>query len=269
MKFMSKLYVMAFGIMLMAACHSESDISDEEKGTFSLDISADSSFARTKAVDQSAYLNVDNYTVELSKNGTVVETFKFGDMELEKKLEPGNYSIRAFYGENVPVGYDKLYVEGSADFNLVKGDNRMVQLACIPANVKVKIKFEDNFFDYYSECKVNLKTKYLNEPFVMSQEDVGKDAFFKADVSGEPLTITFGLKDKQGVSVSPKDFGAQTITINPRDFLTITIKPKLINIEGGKIEGITVTIDGSVTTEDIPVLLPDEFLPGEDTEVGN
>lgn len=96
-----------------------------------------------------------------------------------------------------------------------------------------------------------------------------KDAFFKADAAGETLTLTFDLKDKQGVTVSPENFGEQVVSIKPRDFLTITIKPKMIDVEGGKIDGITVTIDDSVTIQEYPIEIPDEFLPGEDTEVGN
>ena len=103
----------------------------------------------------------------------------------------------------------------------------------------------------------------------MAKEDVDKDAFFKADAAGETLTLTFDLKDKQGVTVSPENFGEQVVSIKPRDFRTITIKPKMIDVEGGKIDGITVTIDDSVTIQEYPIEIPDEFLPGEDTEVGN
>ena len=95
-------------IILLAACHSESDFSGEGTAEVSLCLLADPSFVKTKAIDVLAYQNVDNYTVELSKDGTIFETVKYGDMELAKKLEPGNYSIRAYYGENVAAGYDKL-----------------------------------------------------------------------------------------------------------------------------------------------------------------
>lgn len=266
---MRKLFVCTLGMMLLAACHSESDFSGEGTAKVSLDLVADPSFTKTKAIDVSAYQDVNNYTVELSKDGTVLESVKYGDMELTKELEPGSYAIRAYYGENVPAGYDKLYVEGSQTFNLVKGDNREVKFTCVPANVKVNIKFEDNFFEFYSDCKVNLNTRYLSAPFVMAKEDAGKDAFFKADASGETLTLTFDLKDKQGVTVSPENFGSQTVSIKPRDFLTITIKPKMIDVEGGKIDGITVTVDDSVTIQELPIEIPDEFLPGGNTEVGN
>lgn len=49
------------------------------------------------------------------------------------------------------------------------------------------------------------------------------------------MTLTFDLKDKQGVTVSPENFGEQVVSIKPRDFLTITIKPKMIDVEGVKL----------------------------------
>jgi hypothetical protein len=40
----------------------------------------------------------------------------------------------------------------------------------------------------------------------------------------------------------------------------------LIDVEGGKIDGITVTVDDGVISQDIPVQIPDEFLPGREIE---
>jgi len=52
------------GIILLAACHSESDFSGEGTAEVSLCLLADPSFVKTKAIDVLAYQNVDNYTVE-------------------------------------------------------------------------------------------------------------------------------------------------------------------------------------------------------------
>ena len=54
------------GIILLAACHSESDFSGEGTAEVSLCLLADPSFVKTKAIDVLAYQNVDYYTVELS-----------------------------------------------------------------------------------------------------------------------------------------------------------------------------------------------------------
>ena len=131
--------------------------------------------------------------------------------------------FRSHSHRNTP-GYDKLYVEGSQTFNLVKGDNREVKFTCVPANVKVNIKFEDNFFEFYSDCKVNLSTRHLSVPFVMAKEDVDKDAFFKADAAGETLTSTsiiFGL-----IVIVRKSRGLIDTTCSPK-FSGLTVTPCL------------------------------------------
>lgn len=262
---MRRLFVWAAGVLLLAACHSEEGNRGTEKARMSLSLYADLSFTKTKTVDASEYSDVNNYMVELSKGGTVLESVRYGEMELTQELEPGEYFIRAYYGENVAVGYDKLYVEGSQHFTLVKGDNRQVKFTCVPANAKVNIRFEELFFEFYSDCKVLFSTRYLPSAFVMTKEDADKDAFFRVG-ENEEMTLAFELKDLQGVSVNPSGFGSQKITLQPRDFLTITIKPKLIDVEGGKIDGITVTVDDGVISQDIPVQIPDEFLPGREIE---
>lgn len=265
LKFMKRLFVWAAGVLLLAACHSEEGSSGVGKTEMILSLYTDLSFVKTKAIDVSEYTDVYNYTVELSQGGTVLEAVKFGDMELTKELEPGEYFVRAYYGENVAAGYDKLYVEGSQHFTLAKGDSRQVKFTCVPANAKVNVRFEDSFFEFYSDCKVCFTTRYLSDAFVMTKEDIDKDAFFRVG-ENEEMTLAFELKDLQGMAVSPSGFSSQKVILQPRDFLTITIKPKLIDVEGGKIDGITVTVDDGVISQDIPVQIPDEFLPAGSVE---
>lgn len=263
-----------FSSLFFVACESsEGNDSSMGKGKMMIDLNSDVSYAskgsKARAMDLTPYKDVTKYTVELKDaSGNILQSKLYSEMELTQEVTPGTYTVRAYYGENVNIGYDKLYMEGSQTFSVVKGDNKTVSFACIPANVKVNLKFSDDFSTYYSDCTVGLKTQYLTEAFHMSKTDVDKDLFLKANI-GETLTLTFDLKDKSGVSVSPANFGTQTVTIKPRDFLTITVKPKLVDIEGGQISGITVTIDNGVQEENIDVILPDEFLPGEDTTVDN
>ena len=56
---MRKLFVCMLGIILLAACHSESDFSGEGTAEVSLCLLADPSFVKTKAIDVLAYQNVD------------------------------------------------------------------------------------------------------------------------------------------------------------------------------------------------------------------
>lgn len=265
----------AFVLLLgLVACGKEEQIASQERGKVMVDLVSDLSFPVKgpvgRAVDLPSYANVNNYTVEIvDGDGTVIQSKLYSEMDLVQEVVPGTYTIKAFYGENLPAAYDKLYVAGEQLFTVAKGDTKKVSFVCKPANTKVKIVYSDDFFNFYSDCTVGLKTKHINTPFLMAKGDRDKELFLKSDAAGEILTLTFDLKDLKGVSVTPDNFGAQTVTIKPRDFLTISIKPKLIDVDGGKITGITVTVDNGVTEEMIDVLIPDDFLPGEDTEVNN
>lgn len=268
-------YILLFFIAsaLVACENSESD-SSTGKSKIMLSILSDvtypSSNSKTRALDLTPYKDVKNYTVEiLNTNGDILQSKPYGDMDLVQEIEPGTYSIRAFYGENPNVGYDKLYVEGSQKFEVVKGDTKKITFACVPANAKIKISYSDDFFNYYSDCVVDFQTKYLETPFSVNKEDIDKELFFKTDSNGESLTVSFLLKDIKGVNITPDNFKPQTLKINPRDFLTISVKPKLVNIDGGKITGITVTVDNGTIEENIEVVIPDEFMPGNDIEVNN
>ncbi|MEY8706328.1 DUF4493 domain-containing protein [Bacteroides faecichinchillae] len=274
---MKKSFILCFtffsSLFFIACESSEGNDASAAKGKMMIDLNSDVSYAskgsKARAMDLTPYKNVANYTVELKDaSGNVLQSKLYSEMELTQEVTPGTYTVRAYYGENVNAGYDKLYMEGAQTITVVKGDNKTVSFACTPANVKVNLKYSDDFYTFYSDCTVGLKTQYLTEAFEMSQADVDKDLFLKA-VGNENLSLTFALKDKNGITVTPANFGAQTVTIKPRDFLTITVKPKLIDIEGGKISGITVTIDNGVQEENIDVTLPDEFMPGEDITVNN
>lgn len=261
-------------LLSFVACESGENASSPEKGKVMVDLSSDVSYpakgAKTKALDLTSYADVNNYTVEiLNEGGSVIQSKLYGEMDLVQDITPGTYTIKAFYGENVPGGFDKLYVEGSQLFTVSSGDTKKVTFVCTPANAKVKIVYSEDFFNFYSDCTVGLKTKHLTSPFEMAKEDKDKDLFLKTDASGETLTVTFDLKDLKGISIIPENFEAQTVQVNPRDFLTITIKPKLTEIEGGKISGITVTVDDGLKEEIIDVLIPDDFLPSNDSEVNN
>lgn len=261
-------------LLILTACAKEEQITSQDKGKVMVDLLSDLSFplkgSTSRAVDLLSYSNVNNYTVEIvNSNGAIIQSKLYSEMDLVQEVAPGTYTIRAFYGENLPAAYDKLYVSGEQLFTVAKGDTKKVSFVCKPANTKVKIAYSDDFFNFYSDCTVGLKTKHIDTPFLMGKGDRDKELFLKSDAAGEMLTLTFDLKDLKGVSVTPDNFGAQTVTIKPRDFLTISMKPKLIDVEGGKITGITVTVDTGLTEEVIDVIIPDSFLPGEDTEVNN
>lgn len=248
-------FVSFFLLLQTMACNDKEEI--QGVGTFSLGLKVDGSYP-TKSVDVDRYQSPDNYAVEVSQHGAVIKSFLFRDMPLLNDLTAGEYSVKAYLGTNVNAAFDSLYVEGNEKFNLNDGDTKEVQLTCVPANVKVNVTYSDDLFAYYSDCTVDLKTSHLEVPFAIVKADADRDAFFKANTEGEDMTITIKMKDLAGNSIPEIK---QTKKVKPRDFLTITVKPKLVDVAGGAITGITVTINSETFDKDIDITIPDEMLP--------
>lgn len=276
-KFMKKkcfYYVSLFSLFLFSACSSSEDgsPSGEGNGKVQFYLSQDATFPKEKLSGETTaqpYEDIKNYTVELvDGSGATVLKERYGDIELASSFKAGQYSVKAYYGENLPAAYNSLYVAGGTNFTIVKDETANVSFVCKPANAKVKVVYEDGFFDYFSDCTLEFTTPYTTSPFQMTKADSDKALFLKAG-ENEDLKIAFILKNKKGELVTIPGFGVQTLKLSARDFLTITIKPQVPDIEQGTIKGITVSIDTELGEEDVNIDIPNEMLPGEDTEVTN
>ena len=172
---------MAMLISCIASCDSGSDAVSYGVGSLSLGLSANPSFAeKTRSVSEAEYKKVDNYQVTVNEgDGTSLYDGLYKDMPLSIDLTAGKkYTVKAFYGDNVDAGFDKLYVEGSQEFTVSEGEQKNVILYCKPANVKVSVVYTEDFLKYYSDCTVSLSTSHLTAPFeVNMKKDSGKDAF--------------------------------------------------------------------------------------------
>lgn len=121
LKILSSVVLLTF----LASCsNEEGKESVSGQGSIMVDLSTDLSYSRS--VDESAYLNVNNYKVSLYKGEEPVYTDKlYGDLELEQSVDFGvPYTLTAYYGEDVAAGYDKLYVKGSETFTVSQGDKK-------------------------------------------------------------------------------------------------------------------------------------------------
>lgn len=250
-------------LLCVASCDSGSETS-HGVGKLSLGIAPNPSFAsQGRSVDESVYLNPDNYRVVVAAEGKEAYNGTYKDMPLEIELEAGKaYTVKAFCGENVNAGFDCLYVEGSQQLVLEEGEQKGVVLSCRPANVKVTVAYTEEFLKYYSDCTVHLKTSHLAEPFFVNMKtDADKNAFLKADAAGETLTITIdGLKNKDGQDVVLSQALTAEKTIAPRNHLTITLDPELIVISGGSAS-FDVDVDPGTEDKDVNIEIPEEYWP--------
>ena len=129
MKRLSFMVSMAMLISCVASCDSGSDAVSYGVGTLSLGLSANPSFStKTRSVNEAEYKKADNYQVTVKDaDGASLYNGLYKDVPLSIDLTAGKgYTVKAFYGENVNAGFDKLYVEGSQSSRSVKANKRML-----------------------------------------------------------------------------------------------------------------------------------------------
>ena len=109
---------------MLTACSSDEDSLQipEGKGYVKLNLTTDAGF-QTKAVDEETYKNLDNYTVQILKNGEVLKEheWKYSEMPEFIQLETNSYSMRVFNGDSTKAVYtDDLCFLGSKGFTVKK-----------------------------------------------------------------------------------------------------------------------------------------------------
>ena len=103
LKFLRTYVCLLLGFAAFTACTSDEEeaLIPEGKGYVKLSLNADTGF-QTKAVNESDYTKLDNYTVQILKDGTLVPKMEwiYSDVPTELiELTNGSYELKAFYGE--------------------------------------------------------------------------------------------------------------------------------------------------------------------------
>lgn len=263
--------MLAMGALTVSCSSEDEAVSQGASGQASIMIDLSSDLSYSRAIDESEYMNTQNYKVSMYKGDEpVFENTLYKDLELTQKVDFNtNYTLTAEYGEDVACGYDKLYVKGSQTFSVPQGDTKEVSILCKPANAKLILKYaglgdSDKFEDYFQDCQVSVKTQYMDEAFSMAKADAGKELYLKTGDEGTEVNLSFTITDLEGETaiIESEDFETtKTITLKPGVAYTLTIKPNQVNVDGGKL-GMDITVDDGVTEEDVTITVPGDFLTG-------
>lgn len=241
------------GLGFFSSCTSESDPAIEPgEGGITLALTAETNFQSTKAVNEADYgKNVDNYTVQIYKDGSstpiVNETLAEFKAEVEKdekkryRLSNGAYTLKAFYGEDKEVSTTSMYVYGEKAFS-VNNDFNSVEVACKPACARVKVVFDSSMATYFSDYFVVFETNALSPASFTWKKDQTDPAYLKVG-DKESVKATINLTTTAGKSSTV----AKTYELSPATAKLIKVKPV---VKSGNI-GIEIDIDES--TNDIPV----------------
>ena len=265
----SILFMMLGAAMLTTSCISEERDWDEplqtKTGALKLNLNADAAFAtQTRALNEAAYRNTNNYTVQLINvsNEAVLMECQGSELEdkLPKTLEIGSYEIKAFYGNEYDASRTGFRVEGSKSFTIAAEQTTQVEVDCAPTCGKVTVAFASEMSTYYSNYSVTFGgTAALGtKTFAWAKADT--DPWYVAiGTSAERVTYTVNLianddyvyVDGQGnKSATGSVTGSFTLERNKAQKLTVSpvYNPPT---EGGL--SITITIDD--TTNDRPVTI--------------
>lgn len=263
--------MLAMGALTVSCSSEDEAVTQGTSGQASIMIDLSSDLSYSRAIDESEYMNTQNYEVSMYKGDEpVFENTLYKELELTQKVDFNtNYTLTAEYGEDVAYGYDKLYVKGSQTFSVPQGDTKEVSILCKPANAKLILKYaglgdSDKFEDYFQDCQVSVKTQYMDNAFSMAKADAGKELYLKTGDEGTEVNLSFTITDLEGetATIESEDFETtKTITLKPGVAYTLTIKPNQVDVDGGKL-GMDITVDDGVTEEDVTITVPGDFLTG-------
>lgn len=252
--FFSVMWVLSV-LPFVTSCSSseENPVYQDGSGMVSLNISADTQF-KSRAVDESYYQNLENYTVTIveSGKGTPIQQWKYGEIPEFTELPSGTYVLSAVCGDSTKTHYtDDLCVLGSKGFT-IKNDSVNVEVACKPNSARVNIVFDEKMDEYFSAYKVNIKTAALNGAIYSWEKTTAGPVYFRVK-QNETVTMTIELTPKEGIGADTSI--EKTYTLSPADAMKMTLTPVI----GSGNLSITIEIDDTVIEHPVDIEVPSEW----------
>ena len=252
--FFSVMWVLSV-LPFVTSCSSseENPVYQDGSGMVSLNISADTQF-KSRAVDESYYQNLENYTVTIveSGKGTPIQQWKYGEIPEFTELPVGTYVLSAVCGDSTKTHYtDDLCVLGSKGFT-IKNDSVNVEVACKPNSARVNIVFDEKMDEYFSAYKVNIKTAALNGAIYSWEKTTTGPVYFRVK-QNETVTMTIELTPKEGIGADTSI--EKTYTLSPADAMKMTLTPVI----GSGNLSITIEIDDTVIEHPVDIEVPSEW----------
>lgn len=215
------------------------------------------------------------FTVEILKDGAVVQSYLFSEMPEIITLPVGEYTARAYYGENLDQSWDTPYYEGETENTFkIEADKiteKVDPIVCRIVSVRVSVDFDPALkavMDASSKVTVVVGKKGTLE-FDLST--VGKSGYFAFVEDSRTLAATFeGIVEGDRLTES-KAFD----NVEPGKFYEITFRLHTLdddadpgNINGDDIIHVDATvqssdIEGNVTDEDDEVIDEGNMRPSE------
>ena len=246
------LYVLS-GVLLYSCSSDEAELQfSEGTGYVSLNLNTNIGF-QSRAVDESDYQDLSNYTVQILKDGNSLHKWDYNDIPEFTELANNTYTMLAICGDSTKAVYtDDLCVLGSKSFT-VKNDSVNVNVTCKPNSARINIEFDEKMDEYFSDYEVRIKTAAQGgSTYIWDNTTVGP-VYFKVK-QNEVVTMTIKLTPKSGVEADTEI--QKTYTLSPADAMKMTLAPVI----GSGSLSITITIDETVIEHPVDIEVPSEWV---------
>lgn len=263
MKYNSLLSVCLMTALLFSCKTSDVEgIEGTTEVTFSL--ATDGTHHKVKSELAADYIpEVDDFTVEVFKQEGSKDKRLYRDTypnskDKAIKLNGGSYYMLAYHGNALGVGFGKeyAYFQAKEPFQISK-DQRKVSVSATAKlyNVKVAMNYGADLLKDYPDFLITLATDKAGAKGTLSytKDDAAKEGFIPAG------TLTFTLfQDKSQVNATPDENGnikvtafQKTITVEPNDFITLTVNTK--PAEGKLTVGIEIDKETDTVTDNVEI----------------
>lgn len=260
----------AFLVLAFASC-SQDPVEDSgmnnKQGMLMLNLKGKTNFVQTRAVNESDYNNVDNYTVVVTdKDGNERLNCKGSEVAYKMPLTMaiGGYTIKAFYGTESAASRNEFYVEGVKTGTIKADQKENIEVVCTPTCGRIIVNFSNDMATYFRDYHVSFSgTRALGSETLQWLKDDIEPWYVKLDNGGETVsfTITTVTKDEyvNGGNSDKTATKTGTFRLERNKGYKMSINPAYTPTGGGSV-GIEITIDESTNDKPIDIEVPIDWI---------
>lgn len=265
--------------IVLGGC-SQDEIVTLSNGTLRLSIGQSARVDVTRATPaQLGKPLAERFSLKVVKNENVHYEGSFVD---ELELRVGTYDVKACYGEDVAIGKDAPYYEGSATALIEKDASTTVTIPCRVANALVSVNFgrdeeeRARFDKYYAHY--GLMVQVGSYSLAITEEEKNTSIYFPA--GSKPTLYFYGVLRESEQTVScelQSDYLPVTYKAAEHAIVTLTLPEGEVEANISKVDVEMVTIEETIPLSWFPAPVVTAkhvydgagYLQGTDVEFSN
>ncbi len=207
----------------------EEDPSIEEIGFLYINIEPQLRYDKvTRAIEPSIYENKNNYTIDIFKDTTLVETIPGSILYKSLLLPPGEYTVKAYCGKEHAASRDEIMLYGETTCVVSAWNETYTKVTCKPTSTQLTVEFADSFKNYFYDYTISIEgLEALEGKSIAWSEDDAEPWYVKVKDGGESVKCTIKAKLKEefieGSAYEQNENLAFTVNIKPSTAYRISI----------------------------------------------